>query len=153
MLAFTFPLGPTVKLWFRKSMLPSTSPSTYRSSDPDTSPLITTDLPILASSLVCGASIDCPHFLALCRIANPLIVNHRAASRRVRPRDIIETSRTWKVANAHSKATFDLLPSSNRSEFAQSHPANRSRHLACDCLDCPATGHNFRPVPICFDIP
>src|ERR1035438_4191827 len=81
MLAFTFPFGPTVRLWFRKSMLPSIAPSTYRSSDPDTSPLITTDLPILASSLVCAPSIAWPHFLASRRIANPLIVNHPEAWR------------------------------------------------------------------------
>src|SRR5260370_21857803 len=54
-LAFTFPFGPTVRLWLRSSMLPSTLPSTYKSSDPDNSPLITSDLPMWANSPVCGA--------------------------------------------------------------------------------------------------
>src|SRR5208282_4324165 len=53
--ALTFPFGPTVRLWLRSSMLPSTLPSTYKSSDPDSSPLITTDLPRWANSPVCGA--------------------------------------------------------------------------------------------------
>jgi hypothetical protein len=75
---------------------------------------MTTDLPMLASSLVCGASIDHPHFLALCRIANPLIVNHRRDSSR--QRDISRCSRTFVLAGKEgSKATFDLLPSSKRS--------------------------------------
>src|ERR1700687_3707423 len=58
--ALTFPFGPTVRLWLRSSILPSTLPSTYKSSDPDNSPLITTDLPMCAPSPVCGASMLWP---------------------------------------------------------------------------------------------
>src|SRR5580658_6725318 len=50
-LALTCPLGPTVRLLPLRAMLPSTWPSRYRSSLPESSPLITTDLPICANPL------------------------------------------------------------------------------------------------------
>src|SRR5277367_1603363 len=55
--ALTFPFGPTVRLWLFSSIFPSTLPSTYKSSDPDNSPLMTTDLPMWANSPDCGASM------------------------------------------------------------------------------------------------
>src|SRR5713101_68949 len=57
MLACTWPFGPMVRLFPRSSMLPSTWPSTYKSSLPESSPLITTDFPISANSAVLGVSI------------------------------------------------------------------------------------------------
>src|SRR5215204_96173 len=44
------PFGPTVSTWSRSSTRPSTYPSTVRSSLPFSSPLITTDLPMLTTS-------------------------------------------------------------------------------------------------------
>src|SRR5580658_2910039 len=75
--ALTFPFGPTVRRWLRSSILPSTLPSTYKSSEPDSSPLITTDLPMLAPSPVCGASIALASiFPRALFAANKPIVNH-----------------------------------------------------------------------------
>src|SRR4051812_7029740 len=51
MLARTRPLGPTMRLWSISEMFPSTSPSRYRSSLPESSPRMITDLPICAISL------------------------------------------------------------------------------------------------------
>src|SRR5208283_1666519 len=51
-LARTRPLGPTVRLCPRSEIEPSTSPSTTRSSLPDSSPFTTTDLPMVAISLL-----------------------------------------------------------------------------------------------------
>src|SRR5580700_94155 len=55
-LALTWPLGPTVRLFPLRAMLPSTWPSRYRSSLPESSPLMKTDLPICANP-VAGALI------------------------------------------------------------------------------------------------
>src|SRR5437588_8159764 len=55
--ACTCPLGPIVILCPRSSIVPSTRPSRYKSSLPESSPLITTDFPMCASSLVFGLSI------------------------------------------------------------------------------------------------
>src|SRR5580698_4047306 len=55
-LALTWPLGPTVRLFPLRAMLPSTWPSKYRSSLPESSPLMKTDLPICAKPLA-GALI------------------------------------------------------------------------------------------------
>src|SRR5208337_3065980 len=74
------PLGPTVRLLLRSSILPSTWPSTYKSSDPDSSPLMTTDLPIRANSPVWGVSMQGLHLPRALVAANPLIVNHPLAS-------------------------------------------------------------------------
>src|SRR6266481_8272267 len=57
-LALTWPFGPTVRLLPLSVMLPSTWPSTYRSSLPESSPLTNTDLPMCANSAVFGVSID-----------------------------------------------------------------------------------------------
>src|SRR5208337_89074 len=51
-LARTRPLGPIVRLWPRSAIEPSTSPSTTKSSLPESSPLTTTDLPMVAISLL-----------------------------------------------------------------------------------------------------
>src|SRR6266849_11123459 len=57
-LARTCPCGPMINLLPESSMLPSTWPSTYRSSLPESSPLMMTDLPMCANSAVFGVSID-----------------------------------------------------------------------------------------------
>src|SRR5918993_1567748 len=48
------PFGPTVSTWSRSSTRPSTYPSTVRSSLPFSSPLMTTDLPMLTTSRNAG---------------------------------------------------------------------------------------------------
>src|SRR5580704_16657638 len=55
--AFTCPFGPIVKSLPLSRMLPSTCSSRYKSSLPESSPLMTTDLPICANSPVLGTSI------------------------------------------------------------------------------------------------
>src|ERR1017187_9036542 len=50
-LALTWPFGPTVRLLPLRAILPSTWPSRYKSSLPESSPLMTTDLPICAKLL------------------------------------------------------------------------------------------------------
>src|SRR5215470_12892739 len=57
-LALTCPLGPTVRLLPFSRMLPSTWPSRYRSSLPESSPLMTTDFPICANSPLLGTSMS-----------------------------------------------------------------------------------------------
>src|SRR5215471_7364366 len=50
MLAWTWPLRPTVTRWPGRLIVPSTRPSMYSASEPLTSPLIINDLPIVACS-------------------------------------------------------------------------------------------------------
>src|SRR5215510_6013790 len=50
MLAWTCPLRPTVTRFPGRLMVPSTRPSMYSDSEPVTSPLMTSDLPIVACS-------------------------------------------------------------------------------------------------------
>src|SRR5208283_3424279 len=107
-LAFTFPLGPIVKLLLRSSILPSTWPSTYKSSDPDSSPLMTTDLPIRANSPVWGVSMQGLHLPRALVAANPLIVNHPLASSPGRSRDIILCQELTVMASTLAAV---LLPS------------------------------------------
>src|SRR5208282_3008472 len=91
--ALTFPFGPTVRLWLRSSIFPSTLPSTYKSSEPDSSPLITTDFPMWAPSPVCGASMLWPPRDLFA--ANEPIVNHSARLR----------SATWLEIILHQELT------------------------------------------------
>src|SRR5579864_4600660 len=57
MLACTCPLRPTVTRWPARLMAPSTRPSMYSASEPVTSPLITSDLPMLACSWVLSVAL------------------------------------------------------------------------------------------------
>ena len=56
--ALILPLGPTVNALSRKSILPSNCPSMVRFSLPLNSPLMTTDLPMLTTSLEAGLSVS-----------------------------------------------------------------------------------------------
>src|SRR5437870_10138192 len=96
MLACTWPFGPIVRLFPRSSMLPSTWPSTYKSSLPESSPLITTDFPISANSAVLGVSIKRSllgqfvrplldqfqtHFFRSCQFFSAFVLSHAPACR------------------------------------------------------------------------
>ncbi len=122
MLARTRPFGPTVKVCPRSAMEPSTSPSTIRSSLPESSPLTTTDLPMVATSLL----------------------THRFTARRFRPATAVRwgpvpAARAGNVGLRSWVLVFLTLPHvcELRQAGGNHRPAGSAPHLhLCVCNRC-----------------
>src|SRR5262249_37080811 len=140
MFARTRPCGPTIRLWSVNVTVPSTSPSRYRSSLPESSPRTNTDLPLCAISDWNGSFIFVASMLGLTGSAGalgfgadvgvaglissfPVVDSHTASSCALR-------HRFWR---AWAASYLSLPRHSNRIQGATSRPRALHRLALIPC--------------------